>query len=288
MGLICENEDDDKWRLVFDATVSGVDPRVWLPEATELPGIQDLLGILQTSILGDEVVGLKIDVKSAFRRIKLRFDQCRKNVVVINGKFYFYKTMPFGCKISAYWWQRIAGLVHRIIHNILGPWIHAGLVYVDDSIWIFPKDLAPVMASIIFLVLDTLGMPLSYHKTIFASMIDWVGYTVNPSDRTVSLPELKISPFYRRGSIPQKFIPVDSSMPCRKQIQNYSPKARAHGFKNVVVDNDGNAFHYPSTLVVLRQRFNDPNGCALHPAFYRRMVRQRGFIRSQVYKMVPI
>ena len=49
MGLICEGETIDKWRLVFDATVSGVNPLVWLPEHCEVPGIQDLLGALSTS-----------------------------------------------------------------------------------------------------------------------------------------------------------------------------------------------------------------------------------------------
>ena len=77
--LICEDEKIDKWRLVFDATVSGVNPLVRLPEKCELPGIQDLMGILQTGYIGDDVVGLKVDVKSAFRRIRLRKDQRRKS-----------------------------------------------------------------------------------------------------------------------------------------------------------------------------------------------------------------
>ena len=188
MGLICEDENGDKWRLVYDATISGVNPLVMLPEKCELPGIQDLMGILSSGNVGDDLIGLKIDVKSAFRRIKIKASEFQKNVVVINGKFYFYKTLPFGCKASAYWWQRIAGLVHRILHKILSNWHHAGLVYVDDSIWVFEKKIAPFLASTIFLFLDAVGMPLSYHKTIFSSTIDWVGYEVNLKQKTVKIP----------------------------------------------------------------------------------------------------
>ena len=114
MGLILEDEKLDKWRLVYDATASGLNPLSILPEHTELPGIQDLTGILRTKILGNDLIGLKIAVKSAFRRIKVKKDDWKKNVVVINNKYYFYKCLPFGAKISAYWWQRIASVVHRV------------------------------------------------------------------------------------------------------------------------------------------------------------------------------
>lgn len=86
LGLILEDETTCKWRLVYDATISGVNPKVVLPERTELPGIQDLMGILASDIVGEKVVGVKIDIKSAFKRIMPRQSEYGKNIVVVNGK----------------------------------------------------------------------------------------------------------------------------------------------------------------------------------------------------------
>ena len=78
MGLILEDEARDKWRLVYDATISGVHPKLILPERAELPGIQDLMGTLASDIVGQDVIGLKIGIKSAFKRIKLKKSEYRK------------------------------------------------------------------------------------------------------------------------------------------------------------------------------------------------------------------
>ena len=188
MGLILEDIKFDKWRLVYDATISGLNPKSILPEHCELPGIQDLIGILRSGVLGDELVGLKVDVKSAFRRIKTLPTDWKKNVFVLDGKWYYYKCLPFGAKVSAYWWQRIAAAVHVILHNILKKWHHAGMVYVDDSLWIFPKKLAPLLAATLMLTLNCLGVPMSWHKTEFSAIIKWVGYEIDLNTKCVSVP----------------------------------------------------------------------------------------------------
>ena len=67
MGLILEDEAKDKWRLVYDATTSGVNPKLILPERTQLPGVQDLMGILASDTVGQDVICVKFDITSAFK-----------------------------------------------------------------------------------------------------------------------------------------------------------------------------------------------------------------------------
>ena len=192
LGLILEDEENQKWRLVYDATISGINPKIQIPERCELPGLQDLTGILASGLLGQQVKGLKIDVKAAFKCIKLLPSEYHKNVTILDGKYYFYKVLPFGSKISAYIWQRLAALIHRIIQQVLAAWTHAGLVYVDDTLWIFKQNQADKLATLTVAMLQILKVPLSWKKTKFSNDLSWVGFLVDLCTREVQIPPIKL------------------------------------------------------------------------------------------------
>ena len=195
IGVICEDAEIDKWRIVYDATVSGQNPGVKLPETTEMPGLLDLLGTLDSGDWDgrfDQTIGLKIDIKSAFRRIKVLETERRKNVFKVGEEYYFYTVLPFGCKASAYLWQRIAGVVHRIMKRFMSKFVHAGWVYVDDSLWLLPdNDLAIHRITAMLLLLQSLGVPLSWNKTEFGYEIVWVGFDVDLKSHQVTIPSNK-------------------------------------------------------------------------------------------------
>ena len=189
---------------------------------TELPGIQDLVGIISSKILGDDLIGVKIDIKAAFKRIKIAPNEYKKNVVVIDGKYYYYNALPFGSKVSAYYWQRIAALIHRILQAIIANYPHAGMVYVDDSLWIFKKKDAPLLTTILFMMLQVMKVPLPWNKTIFGSILDWVGHEVELKDFTIPLPKSKKEKILRkvRKLLTERYIALK---------KNKVPQAPSHG-----------------------------------------------------------
>ena len=172
-------------RVVVDGTVGGVNDACVLPETQQTPGLADLCSGLDPAM--PEWVGLKIDVKSAYKRLKLLPSEWRRALFCIDQKWYFYKVMPFGMKASGYWWNRFNGVVHRCLHTLLADICHGGFMYVDDSLWLFRPQDAPLAMAVVLAFLTTLGVPLAWDKQQGGSIVDWVGYEVNLNLRRVSL-----------------------------------------------------------------------------------------------------
>ncbi len=181
----------DSVRVVVDGTIGGVNPRCILPETQQTPGLADVLSGLDPDL--PTWYALKIDVKSAYKRLKLVRSDWRRAIFSIGGEWYFYKVLPFGLKASGYWWNRFNSLIHRTIHRLLSDVAHGGFVYVDDSLWLVAPDVAPMIFARVFTFLSLIGVPLSWEKTQIGYIVDWVGFEVDFRNRRVSLNDLKRS-----------------------------------------------------------------------------------------------
>ena len=62
------------------------------------------------------------------------------------GLLYYYMVAHFGAKFAAYWWGRLGGLLHRILHALIFV-DHAGFLYADDWLWRFSRAAAPLLAA---------------------------------------------------------------------------------------------------------------------------------------------
>ena len=106
------------------------------------------------------------------------------------GTIYYYVVSHFGAKFAGYWWKRFGAFLHRVTHK----WIrvpHAAWVYEDDSLCKLVRCVAPLRATQILLLWEALGVPISWRKVFLDEQVDWVGFNVDLSARSVALPQDK-------------------------------------------------------------------------------------------------
>ena len=101
-----EPNAEKKPRLVWDGTVGGSNPNVQCEETSTLPGMPE---VTQSDTVSDSV-GLKVDVRAAYKRVRVRQDQVRYLLFAFAGLYYHWNVLPFGHSVSALWWQRTGAL----------------------------------------------------------------------------------------------------------------------------------------------------------------------------------
>ena len=169
---------ESKFRLVFDGTVSGVNSNVSLPILAETPTFLD--GESLFSVKHPEgLIGCKIDVKSAFKRILLSRDQYAQTLFPLNEKWFFSKSCPMGMKSSPYHWVRLNSIIHRLLKRLGQDIYHASLMYIDDSLYASLRSKALAHFSLNLIFLRMLGVPISWKKLEIGSHINWVGFRLN-------------------------------------------------------------------------------------------------------------
>ena len=141
------------------------------------------------SLIFDDV-GVKIDVRAAYKRVRVRPDQVRYLLFFFRDLFYHWNVLPFGHSVSALWWQRTGALFGRIASWLLDH-PHFRFLYVDDYLWRFPRALAARLTVLTIFIFEILGVPVAYSKIEFGYVLSWVGYLLNFSSRTCSLPIIK-------------------------------------------------------------------------------------------------
>ena len=182
-----------KYRLVCDGTASGVNPRVLLPCVAETPGLLDGEALFSIPCGDHFLVGMKVDVKSAFKRIKVRPDQFSHCVFFFDGAWYVYVVLPFGMKASAYHWVRLYGIIHRLLKRLLQVYFHGSLMYIDDSLYAACQSQYEEVFGIILLMLHILGVPVSWKKVFIGTLLDWVGFRIDFMRERVFLSTLRLA-----------------------------------------------------------------------------------------------
>ena len=86
-----------------------------------------------------------------------------------------YRTCHFGAARSAYWWSRAGAAYVRCVHRLL----HGGhflAMYIDDLLALFKQTDAPLQASLCIMLACALGVPLSWHKLLLSTDLNWIGW----------------------------------------------------------------------------------------------------------------
>ena len=204
-GSLGAVEESDKIRTVFDGSIIFVNQ--WIQknttEKTTCPTVQDLLWALSCLRHGDSGPGLtakdgleggagasgpdappsdwtilKLDVSKAHRRIKVQRSSWKYQVAKLNGRYFVNKVGTYGIASAQLYWGRMAALLLRLLYSLF-PWLPWGFVYVDDFAFLLQRQGSCKQAMAIAATLLALGCPLSWHKTVLASVNTWLGFQVD-------------------------------------------------------------------------------------------------------------
>ena len=75
-------------------------------------------------------------------------------------------------------WGRQAAAFLCILYAVF-PWVDWSFVFVADYAWLLRMENAPLFAVGICLLLLSLGVPLSWKKTLLAEVNTWLGFVIN-------------------------------------------------------------------------------------------------------------
>ena len=183
-------------RILHDAT-NGVDVNryVLVVDGIPCPMSSDVQAVLR--LLPDDQgtagpIGLAIDAKEAHRLILIVEEDwgllgCRADPK--SDTVYLNKRGTYGVSSAAYWWGRLAALVHRAILIIVGRILLWLLLFADDwnAICSGPhRDLGAVM--VVFLM-AVFGVPLSWSKVQGGGVYPWIGYELSLDFRALGISE---------------------------------------------------------------------------------------------------
>ena len=132
-------------RFVVDSSICGLNSRCTIPERTTLPSALDVMRVYPLRETQEQLVGFSLDIKAAHKLVVIRTEERGLLGFTLDNKIYFYKVAPFGATFSAYHWTRVGSFILRFFHHLLW-WIHAGFLYVDDYLFLFPRSVALIMA----------------------------------------------------------------------------------------------------------------------------------------------
>ncbi len=192
--------DSAKPRTILDATATGTNHLIRVPDALEMPGLPEEEVIMREAMMDQPSPHppasrfgiIKMDVKGAHMLIKKRRQDWRRLVVTIGGVFYIYMVGAFGESSAAYWWSRFYACEHRLLYHLLpgGAW---GLVYVDDTAWHLPLLRFWETATLLMVITSIFNTPMSWRKTEVGISIPWVGFSINLMEWTVGISSTRLA-----------------------------------------------------------------------------------------------
>ena len=98
------------------------------------------------------------------KRVKVHSSEQGLLLFAFNGTLWRYVVCHFGAKFSAYWWQKVGGLITRLLHAFLADRPHRAWLYVDDLLATLLRASAHESLLILVLMLTCLGAPISWKK----------------------------------------------------------------------------------------------------------------------------
>ena len=182
---------EEKYRLVYDGTISGVNGNCDLPVTAETPTLLDGESIFSFRPK-EPFLGAKVDVKAAFQRLRLKKGEYAYALFSHAGKWYYSKTLPMGMRASPYLWIRFNSMLLRCSKRLLQCYTHASLMYVDDSLYAFLRSQFKTNLSITLLFLRLMGTPISWKKLEAGTKLNWVGYRLDFASLRAYLSNLRL------------------------------------------------------------------------------------------------
>eukprot|EP00438_Fugacium_kawagutii_P001597 Skav221839 [mRNA] locus=scaffold885:463742:465520:+ [translate_table: standard] len=190
LGVVsCDGKED---RLIGDSRASGASPAAQFSERAEVPSLYHFSAALDrfaewnfkrgnraNPVASSEAWCLfSIDIKGAHKSVRTHPDDVGLAVFQVEGEHFAYVNNHFGASWSAYWWSRLSALLLRIMRHTLRH-CHVGGVYVDDFLWLLPRETAPLMASLLTALLQVLKVPISWRKLAFGRSLSYVGWKLS-------------------------------------------------------------------------------------------------------------
>ena len=179
-------------RLVLDNTICGLNPRCFVPERSTLPTCKDVLRTFPLRDFQGDHMAFSLDIKAAHKRIVLHSEEQGLVGFTMNQRLFFYRVTPFGAVFSAHWWARLGGFLLRIFHRLIW-WAHTGLLYVDDYFFTQCKDMMPMSATLVCILCQICGIPISWGKCELGGTIQWIGWTFHMTAGYIEIPQQKLS-----------------------------------------------------------------------------------------------
>ncbi|CAE7201935.1 unnamed protein product [Symbiodinium sp. CCMP2592] len=195
------NNDPDTLRELVHAEVQ----KGWLFEMPSLQAAQERWGervykMFEIAFLYAFMQAcVKASISTSRRRIK-RFVSKRRTrdclVSLYREKRVKMTNFSFtGANFSALWFQRLAGMLLRLMHL----WIfvrHALMGYVDDFLFIQDRECILYSASLLLCFTSIFGVPLSWAKLQLGSCITWIGWTFNFTSGSFHIPQEKVDKLF--------------------------------------------------------------------------------------------
>ncbi len=196
LAVIVEDEENDKKRLIHDATHGvRVNHRIKCRDKIRAPGAREkkvlLIEIMDKGLIAFSVVG---DISKAHRRYKHRKEEhgflgCQLEGDGEDSWIYVNKVGTFGVNCASYWWTRIAAAGLRATYHLIGPCPLDMLLYADDL-----ESLATTREGRIGIVLSysymsAMGYPFKWAKTRGGYRVEWLGMETEYSSYRLGLTE---------------------------------------------------------------------------------------------------
>ena len=190
LGVVsCEGKDD---RLIGDSRASGASPAAQFSERAEVPSLFHFSAALDRFAEWSYKQGkgakpiasaedwclFSIDIKGAHKSVRTHPEDVGLAVFQVEGEHFAYVNNHFGASWSAYWWSRLSALLLRVMHHVLRH-CHVGGIYVDDFLWLLPRETAPLMASLLTALLQILNVPISWRKLAFGRSLSYIGWKLS-------------------------------------------------------------------------------------------------------------
>lgn len=181
--LSLATSESRKPRLVMGGTCSGVNPACQISEKCFNPSPADVTACFDASTDHEDYISFVVDVKNAHKLVRVHPSERGLLVFKWSGRTFCYEVCYVGGTFPAYWWARVGGLFHRLLHLLIYV-THLGLLYVDDWLWHFLVAVAPFLAALSLALCVALGLPISWKKLQLGREVNWLGVVLDMGFRT--------------------------------------------------------------------------------------------------------
>ena len=130
-------------------------------------------------------------MSKAHRRIRIRPSD--QGLLCFRHRNCLYQslTLNFGARAPGFYWNRVSGLLVRLLHRLLYS-AHSALIYVDDLMALLDHSSAPAWTCLLVLAILVLNVPMSWHKAHLSTKVVWIGWQFDFSLFVVRLEPAKL------------------------------------------------------------------------------------------------
>ncbi|KAF4687572.1 hypothetical protein FOZ60_003793 [Perkinsus olseni] len=198
-----------KWRLICDATASGLNDAVVTSEKVILPRpsdlVSDILDLGQLDGNFESLEFLSVDFRSAFKLIAVNESERFCQICRFGGFYIKFNVLMFGTRSSPLVFCRVSSCACRLAQLLYDSSQMRISCYVDDPA-IIARGRSPRVRKLrmvtVLLLWALLGIPLSVEKGQRGRCMKWIGltFTLAAQEMSVSVPREKIIAMYELAS----------------------------------------------------------------------------------------